>query len=81
MTASTKCGNTGSSLPIPCFRTNLIASGLDSNQLVLADANPSEAGKPFVQDQEDEVGAAIKDRQVLTFVEAGDNPRHDVSTT
>src|SRR5476649_2846166 len=33
---------------------------MDTNQLVLADADPSEIGKPFTQDQGNEVGATIK---------------------
>ena len=42
---------------------------VDSNQTVLADAVPSEIGKKFTEDQKNEVGATIKDRQVRTFVE------------
>ena len=42
---------------------------MDSNQVVLADAVPSQIGKIFTQDPGDEVGATIKDRQARTFVE------------
>ncbi|MEY2496189.1 MAG: hypothetical protein QOJ45_2681 [Verrucomicrobiota bacterium] len=45
---------------------------IDANLLVLADANPSEVGTPFTQDQGGEVGATLKDGQVRTFVETGD---------
>ena len=45
---------------------------IDANQLVLADADLSEVGTPFTQDQGGEVGATIKDGQVRTFVETGD---------
>jgi len=44
---------------------------MDTNQLVLADADPSEIGNLFTQDPGDEVGATIKDRRVRTFVESG----------
>jgi signal transduction histidine kinase/CheY-like chemotaxis protein len=46
---------------------------IDTNQLVLADADPSEIGQTFTQDPGDEVGATIKDRQVRTFIERGEN--------
>jgi PAS domain S-box-containing protein len=42
---------------------------MDSDQVILADAIPSEIGKIFANDPGDEVGATIKDRQVRTFVE------------
>ncbi|MEA3210712.1 MAG: hypothetical protein QOE70_3769 [Chthoniobacter sp.] len=42
---------------------------MDSQQLVLADAVPSEIGTIFNHDPGDEVGATIKDRKVRTFVE------------
>ena len=45
---------------------------IDANQLVLADADPSEIGAYFTQDQGGEVGATIKDGQVRTFIETGD---------
>jgi two-component system, cell cycle sensor histidine kinase and response regulator CckA len=48
---------------------------MDSNQLVLADTIPSEIGKNFTGDPEDEVAATIKDRQVRTFVEASQEHR------
>jgi two-component system cell cycle sensor histidine kinase/response regulator CckA len=44
---------------------------LDSNQIVVADSLPSRVGKPLIEDPSDEVGMAIRDRQVRTFVEAG----------
>jgi two-component system, sensor histidine kinase and response regulator len=45
---------------------------LDTNKLVFADADPSEIGLPFTQDPGGEVAATIKDRQVRTFIEAGE---------
>ncbi len=45
---------------------------LDTNKLVFADADPSEVGHPFTQDPGGEVAATIRDRQVRTFVEAGE---------
>lgn len=42
---------------------------VDSNKLIRADVEPSEIGKIFNDDLRDEVGAAIKNRQVYTFVE------------
>ena len=42
---------------------------IDSNQVVLADAVPSQIGERFTEDPNDEVGATLKDRQVRTFVE------------
>lgn len=45
---------------------------IDANQLVLADADPSEIGTYFTQDEGGEVGATIKDGQVRTFIETGD---------
>ncbi|MEY2488890.1 MAG: hypothetical protein QOC70_832 [Verrucomicrobiota bacterium] len=45
---------------------------IDANLLVLADANPSEVGTAFTQDQGGEVGATLKDGQVRTFIETGD---------
>jgi two-component system, cell cycle sensor histidine kinase and response regulator CckA len=48
---------------------------MDSNQLVLADTIPSQIGKSFTDDPEDEVGATIKDRQARTFVEVNQEHR------
>jgi signal transduction histidine kinase/CheY-like chemotaxis protein/HPt (histidine-containing phosphotransfer) domain-containing protein len=45
---------------------------LDTNKLVFADADPSEVGHAFTQDAGGEVAATIKDRQVRTFIEAGE---------
>ena len=45
---------------------------MDAHQVIVADADPSEVGKRFSQDPDDEVGATIKDRQVRTFVEASE---------
>jgi two-component system, cell cycle sensor histidine kinase and response regulator CckA len=42
---------------------------MDSNQLILAAALPSQIGRRFTQDQGDQVATTIKDRQVRTFVE------------
>jgi signal transduction histidine kinase/DNA-binding response OmpR family regulator len=47
---------------------------MDANQLVLADADPSEIGGIFAGDPNDEVGATILDRRIRTFVEQG--PTH-----
>jgi two-component system cell cycle sensor histidine kinase/response regulator CckA len=45
---------------------------MDAHQVIVADTDPSEVGKRFSQDPDDEVGATIKDRQVRTFVEASE---------
>ena len=42
---------------------------MDSNQVVIADAHPSQIGKRFTENPSDEVGATLKDRRVRTFVE------------
>ena len=48
---------------------------IDSNQVVLADAVPSQIGERFTEDPNNEVGATLKDRQVRTFVETNaENP-------
>jgi signal transduction histidine kinase/CheY-like chemotaxis protein/HPt (histidine-containing phosphotransfer) domain-containing protein len=44
---------------------------MDIKQMVLADANPSEVGKFFTQDEADEAGSTIRDRRVRTFIETG----------
>jgi PAS domain S-box-containing protein len=48
---------------------------VDINQLILADAVPSDVGKTFAEAPGDEVGATLKDGQVRTFVEhSADSP-------
>jgi hypothetical protein len=42
---------------------------MDTNQTVLADANPASVGENYVEDRKDEVGQTIKDGQVRTFIE------------
>jgi len=44
----------------------------DTNQLILADAIPSEIGTIYTTDLGDEVGATIRDRQVRVFVETSE---------
>ena len=41
----------------------------DANQIILADAVLDEVGKTFTEDENDEVGATLKDRRVRTFTE------------
>jgi two-component system, cell cycle sensor histidine kinase and response regulator CckA len=45
---------------------------MDSNQMIVADAEASEVGKHFTANPTDEVGATLKDRKVRTFVEVSD---------
>jgi two-component system, cell cycle sensor histidine kinase and response regulator CckA len=47
---------------------------VDFDQIILADAVPSQVGKRFTESPSDEVGATLKDRQVRTFVET--NEKH-----
>jgi PAS domain S-box-containing protein len=48
---------------------------VDTNGIVLADANPHSIGKKFVEDQHDEVAATIRDEKVRTFIElSADHP-------
>jgi two-component system sensor histidine kinase/response regulator len=51
---------------------------LDTNKLVLADANALEVGLPFTQDPAGEVAATIKDRKVRTFIETGEKHREGI---
>jgi two-component system, cell cycle sensor histidine kinase and response regulator CckA len=44
---------------------------VDPNQRVLADAVPSHVGQRFTENSSAEVGATLKDRQVRTFLETG----------
>ncbi len=48
---------------------------VDAQQTILADAVPSEVGKNYTEDPNDEVGSTIKDGKIRTFIEtSSDSP-------